>query len=138
MNNFERLVMRYSRFVNIETSEDCLARVVISALKLNEDIQDPDAWVNTAIRGQFSNYRTVNRRYTYDHSAMEVTPAENVDYDNSMEKILSILPDLTKGQQSAIINFLEYGCHTKCPGNVQTQKSQYRNAVIQIKDKLCL
>lgn len=132
--NKSMLLRRYGKLAPFHLLEDCLANIACRLIKSGSEAIKMQSFLDQAVGNELGNQRRNNKKYV-EFPTDFIPEAEPVDYDNRLEKILLLLPKLPSGQRAAVVNFLEYdGYHNRCPGNTETQKAQYRNALIKLRE----
>jgi hypothetical protein len=139
-SNYNKIIKSSTKITkNVQISEDCLSRVTIKILKLQDNyiIDYPIIYLNNAIRYEFINYKTTNKKYipyitypeiddeTYDPIQFKFL---NLDILNKIAyKIQNIL---TKKERDVILSFLK----GESFGDKNTFKCHYRNAIIKLQE----
>ena len=131
---------------NSEIIEDCISEIMVRLLRVDYDIDDPRRYLSHALRMEILNYKRNNKRVVDDELSYDEYPAvciidqviEAQYQDSRLRLIKEKVQELTARQKDAIENFIKFGKTSLVPGNPNTNKAHFLNAVKALRYKLNL
>ena len=137
--NYDKIIKQSLHYTkSVQTSEDCLSRVTLKMLEsaTNVEVRNTEAFVKTAMKNQFLNHLTVNKKYKF-LPAYADTPVESCNSfkllnPNKLAQAVSKL--LTKKEYQCMLNYLDTGVITGVKGNKTTNKTHFRNSIGKLRE----
>lgn len=142
-DNYKLILKTFKNFSSRENIEDAISNLYIQLTKRDYNITNPKQFVSGAVanfvnKGRRNQWRSVPLDYTNEPFAPCII--EQIDEEQEQNSRLRLMQEkiqeLPLKQKEALKNYFKYGKTSLVPGNRNTNKMNFRWAVLALKGKL--